>query len=567
MAEAIVNIGANTGQATAAVENLNNTLNQTGTSTQNANAGTQELTNNLEKQEATIKILDGAINLLGGSIELAAGAAIGLGLASEEDTKNFEAAALGAIAFAEGAKRTLDGVVNLTEGITKFGGVQKIATALTNAFGVALKVAMGPVGIAIAAIGLITTAIVLLKDKFEAVNKVATFFGKIFQSVAEFVGLAATEEEKLLQATADSIPGLEQQLKLSKARNESIDEQIKKERELLQAKRDQFEKGTKEYIAAENELEVFEAKVISDREKREDDARQKAADKRKTDAEKTAADKKKEDDDKLKAEEDYLKMLDDLRKKYEAADAALQVEVSNKVDEILQKRLDAQTQEENAVYDKYFRLQEAAAGNAEAMAILEEGMQAELTTIGEKYSDKRIEDANKEKDAILQSRMALAAGIGDAIGALGALFEQGTAASKTAALAEIAINTAIGFVNALTIAQKTSQAAGPGAAFAFPIFYATQVAAVLGAIGAAKNVLAQTPGGGSGPSISKPGVPGTPSFGGASFTGGLPGTGGAAPTFGSGRQEPIRAYVISQDVTTGQEATAAINRRRRLGPG
>ena len=66
-----------------------------------------------------------------------------------------------------------------------------------------------------------------------------------------------------------------------------------------------------------------------------------------------------------------------------------------------------------------------------------------------------------------------------------------------------------------------------------------------------------------------------PISGGGLFTGALPGTGGApttgVPTTGSptggGRAEPIRAYVVSQDVTNGQEANAAINRRRRLGPG
>jgi len=36
---------------------------------------------------------------------------------------------------------------------------------------------------------------------------------------------------------------------------------------------------------------------------------------------------------------------------------------------------------------------------------------------------------------------------------------------------------------------------------------------------------------------------------------------------GTGLERPIRAYVVTQDVTNGQEAAAAINRRRRLGPG
>jgi hypothetical protein len=77
---------------------------------------------------------------------------------------------------------------------------------------------------------------------------------------------------------------------------------------------------------------------------------------------------------------------------------------------------------------------------------------------------------------------------------------------------------------------------------------------------------------------AEPGSSGTPSTptgpsGGGAFTGALPGTGGAPAsgvpaTGGGGNQtEPIRAYVIAQDVSTSQEANAAINRRRRLGPG
>jgi hypothetical protein len=265
MAEAIVNIGANTGPATAAVEDLNSALGQTGAASQNASVKTDELTSRLEKQEATIKILDGAVNLLGGSIELAAGAAIGLGLATEEETEQFEAAALGAIAFAEGAKRTLDGVVNLTEGITKFGGAQKIATAFTTAFGVALKVAMGPVGIAIAAIGLITTAIVLLKDKFEIVNKVAEFFGNAFNKIAEAVGLAKTESEKFAEAQGELAKTLDFELKLLKAQGASVDELVKKERELLTAKVNAAKEGSEERKKAEDELKIFEAQVITDR--------------------------------------------------------------------------------------------------------------------------------------------------------------------------------------------------------------------------------------------------------------------------------------------------------------
>jgi hypothetical protein len=57
------------------------------------------------------------------------------------------------------------------------------------------------------------------------------------------------------------------------------------------------------------------------------------------------------------------------------------------------------------------------------------------------------------------------------------LYLKGTAAAKAAALAEIAIGSAIGLINGLDIAQKSAKVRDP--LLHLPIFYATQVAAVL----------------------------------------------------------------------------------------
>jgi len=535
MAEAIVNIGANTSQATAAVDQLNNTLGQTGTATKAANADTEKLTSNLEKQEATIKILDGAVNLLGGSIELAAGAAIGLGLASEEDTKQFEAAALGAIAFAEGAKRTLDGVVNLTEGITKFGGAQKIATAFTTAFGVALKVAMGPVGIAIAAIGAITAAIILLKDKFEIVNKVAEFFGNAFTKIAEAVGLAATAEEKFAKAQGEAAKESEFQLKLLKAQGAGFEKLAEAERKLLTERVNSFKAGTEERKKAEQELQIFEAQVITDRE----EAQKAANEKRKAAEEKAAQERFDILNKELQDREARLKAYEDARIAKETAARAQSISDA-------QFLADYEAEQDKEAFDA-------------VLANLEKRKAA---------GQKRVDDAQKVADALKAVEDFNVANVQSGIAALGSLFAEGTAAAKAAAIADIAINTALGFIQGLDIAQKTSKAAGPGAALVFPLFYASQVAAVLAAANSAKQILATTPGGAGGGNTPRPNIPGTPSISNVGFTGTLPGT-ETTPAFGIqlGRQEPVRAYVVAQDVSNGQEANAAIRRRRRLGPG
>lgn len=166
------------------------------------------------------------------------------------------------------------------------------------------------------------------------------------------------------------------------------------------------------------------------------------------------------------------------------------------------------------------------------------------------------------QEAELQSKLQFASAVGSVFGQLAGLFEQGTAASKAAALAEIAINTGIGFVQGLDIAQKSAKATGPGAAFAFPIFYATQVAAVLAAASRAKQILSTAKGGGknAGPSPSSintaaPIIPAAPQA-----------------TVTSLDQQSInqlgsatsRAYVLEADVTSGQERIKRINRAARL---
>ncbi|MDB4062249.1 hypothetical protein N9515_10000 [Vicingaceae bacterium] len=152
-----------------------------------------------------------------------------------------------------------------------------------------------------------------------------------------------------------------------------------------------------------------------------------------------------------------------------------------------------------------------------------------------------IDDAEK---AMLLGRVQAA---GAAIGQLGALFEKGTAASKAAAIAEIAIGTGVGFIQGLDIAQKTAAAGGPLAGIIFPTFYATQIAAVLGAAAKAKSILSTAKGGGGSGS-----TPSAPSVGGArpstetpripNFNAQNQGVGGR-DGFGS-----VRAVVIQQDI-------------------
>jgi len=170
--------------------------------------------------------------------------------------------------------------------------------------------------------------------------------------------------------------------------------------------------------------------------------------------------------------------------------------------------------------------------------------------------DKKLKDDEKIAKAKAELQNQLAGEVGNAISTIGNLFEEGTAASKASALAEIAIGTGMGFINALDIAQKSAKGTGPAAAFAFPIFYASQIAAVLGAVSQAKNILSTVKGGGgSGGSASAPtegtsGIaPQIPAFN----IVGASGETQLADAIGGQTQRPSRAYVVSSDVSTAQE--------------
>ena len=156
-------------------------------------------------------------------------------------------------------------------------------------------------------------------------------------------------------------------------------------------------------------------------------------------------------------------------------------------------------------------------------------------------------------EAVTKSKQEMASAVGNAIGALGGLMEQGSAAAKAAALTQIAIDTGVGFVQGLNIAQKSAAAAGPGAAFAFPLFYATQIAAVLSAAGQAKQILGAG-GGVTPPSTTSPSVQ-TPAP--QMMSGAFELSGGTEP-------EAMRAYVVTDEMTSSQNQLANIRRRATI---
>jgi hypothetical protein len=103
----------------------------------------------------------------------------------------------------------------------------------------------------------------------------------------------------------------------------------------------------------------------------------------------------------------------------------------------------------------------------------------------ERIKADNIQKINLENNLRLLRQRAVA----DTISFVGSLLKEGSKAQKIAALAEVAYNVGVGFSNGLVIAQQSAKATGPGAAFAFPAFYATQISAILAAASKARAII------------------------------------------------------------------------------
>ena len=179
---------------------------------------------------------------------------------------------------------------------------------------------------------------------------------------------------------------------------------------------------------------------------------------------------------------------------------------------------------------------------------LEQGLsivdiELQIATKKKEIRDKDVADAKAAEEAKQVAQLDTLRAAASAISALSGLFKEGSDAAKAAALADIAINTGVGFVQGLDIAQKGAKATGPAAPYAFPIFYATQIAAVLGAASRARAIMKAGSGSGASGGGGAAGVPAAPSF--------TPTAGGALPEeaqFGG----MGRVYVLEGDITKTQ---------------
>jgi hypothetical protein len=176
--------------------------------------------------------------------------------------------------------------------------------------------------------------------------------------------------------------------------------------------------------------------------------------------------------------------------------------------------------------------------------------------ITKQYEKEKADITKSYLDIRKEAQMAFVSIMGQLTGKLSSLAKEGSNEAKALALVEIAVGTGVGFIQALDIAQKSAKAAGPGAAFAFPIFYASQVLSILGAVASAKQALGSAGGGGGGGGgVSAPSQGQAPA----------PQMMSGAFELGSGQApEAVKAYVVTDEMTNSQNQLSNIRRRATI---
>jgi hypothetical protein len=250
--------------------------------------------------------------------------------------------------------------------------------------------------------------------------------------------------------------------------------------------------------------------------------------------------------DEIFAYEEKEKKIAELRDKYIA-------ENENILAETEQQKLDLWYRRQK---EEINRITEAGGERNELYALLE----TQRFDKQKEINAKAAENEQRFLDARLSAQLQFVDAIQGVIQALGALFDQGSAEAKTFALLDIAVGTAKGFIQGLNIAQQSAAAAGPGAAFAFPIFFAQQIGSVLAAASRAKAILQSGNSSASGGGLAAAPAPASPVFN----VVGTSGVNQIAQTIGRD-QAPVKAYVVANDVTTAQSLNRNIVSSATLG--
>jgi len=538
MAEVVVNIKANTGQATDGVDDLNNSLNQTEQSS-------EALSASLAKQEARIKTLDGAINLIGGSVEILAGGLALSGALTQEQAEQFETAAIGAIAFADGTKRVLDGYKSLNEGLAAYGGIAGKAKLITQSLNkavlanpyVAAAVAITALVAGIAVYiqstknekGAIEDLNVVSQRRLDIAKETARVYFNAEQTLAQLTAAAKSNNTTIAEEAKLRKDNAEQAIREANNTLNSINfkeregiitaELAATERERFTISRDEAKKYYDQIVAAET---LYTTNVQTENEKRLE-AEKKAADERN-------GNRAKEYETALK---DYKTFQADIDK------------ANKEAVELFIEGLGGLTQKQGAVL-KQLPMQTAQA-TTEVTADLQDYYLKTFNDLTEFYESSNAQAISATLNTAATFSKTLADVQDDST-------KEGFEASKKYKIAEVVTSSIQAAFQAFGAAQQFGPILGP-------ILGAAQVAA----IAIASNKAIQDIRSSSFNSTSAPAGGGTPSVSIPNINTGPQGGGQFLPNTAPQATPPVRAYVVTGDVTSGQVAEQQLQTRRRFG--
>ena len=217
------------------------------------------------------------------------------------------------------------------------------------------------------------------------------------------------------------------------------------------------------------------------------------------------------------------------------------------------------------------RVAEEFGAETELYKLLEEERGMALAEIRAKWDEKRAETQKKQREDELnaerkfaEARLSVANSVASGLSSIASMIqgesEGAVAARKILALAQVAIDTATAISAGVAGATTAASATGPGAFVATPVFIASTIATVLGAIGQATAILSSVPGGGGGPNIpsSAPSVsaPSIPPVSTNTFQ-----TGDTTQS----ELAPVQAYVVETDITGSQNNINQIESQANFG--
>jgi len=442
------------------------------------------------------------------------------------------------------SKQFGDQIAALPGPIGKLGGGLKSAQDAIVTFGTATTVALGVVGLIVAAFAAMKEALSKTTEGQAVLNKVTDAFSKLLAPVMALISTVAVPVfetfAKVIGKVAEGFQFVAEKLGLAKGEIQKFDTAA-------------VEASKNAAKTAQDDLDNM-AKVIQ----MQRDAAAKAEADRKARREKELKEKAEQEAEALREEQERL---DGILKEFEKRRKdRVKLDLGVLKQDTLQTQIDKNLAEEAAEKATAEKLKNLRINTVEEQEKIVKGLkvssviaQADAVAAGAKQEAEYVKLTTEDKLGI----------ISDGLGAVASLVGENTAAGKALAVAQAVMDTYAGANKALAAYPPPFGAIAAGTVI---------VAGLLNVKKILSTKLPKMPGASSTPSmnasISTPAVPTIASFQAPQVTT----TGGQNPTTQlaqtlSNAQAPIKAYVVSTDVTTNQALDRRTNRAATLSAG